>query len=272
MRNKNLRNRKGEIVVPSHGGKFPKDPESRLEALLAGLNTEPKQVLVLTCLDDTEWQTATDLWYNWKELEADWLPISNHFAEYCKYRLIPNGLAQTQSILYPNTTRPVKRYKLSEEGYYYGRPASVLMLKYSIETQKPLQSIIGKNNSSWKNTRPPANRVKLLRLLDSGITSIKELAHRLDVDVVSIVNNRLALNSSGLIEYQPERGRGRPNIQITSVGKHFLEELVKPLYSLCSKKPYEFLEKDYSPLDNPQIIRQYAIEGIRLYRNNKCEY
>ena len=266
MRNTNLRNRKGELVVPSHGGEFPKDPESRLEALLAGLNLEPKQVLVLTCLDDKEWQTAHELWYKWKELETEWSPTTANVAVYCKHSLIPNGLVRTHSILYQNTVRPVRRYKLSEEGAHYGRRSATLMLKYAVDKQTSMQYLLGKIPSPGKSIGP-INRVNLLKLMDSGITSPKELVKRLKLDKSSLTQHRLALKSSGLIEYQAQIGGGKPEVTITNTGKDFLENLIKPINSLCKDNLHELVGSTYFLFENPKILKDYATEGIKQYRD-----
>ena len=258
-----MRKRKGKVVVPSHGGIFPKDAESRLEALLLALNLEPKQSLTF-CLDN-RWKSARELWYEWKKLGVDWQPETAALAGYCEKSLIPNGLVRTHSIRYQNTSRPVKRYRLSNAGLYYGQPAAKLMLHYSVKNQHSLYEILGNAPSSGRSRGPP-NRVNLMRRFASRITSPKKLMKELNFFYPSLDNHRSSLRSLGFIEYQPRIGGATPDIQVTDIGKAFLDELITPLYSLCRDIQAEPIEAALSVFQDHETARQYIVDGIKFYR------
>lgn len=252
--------RKGIVVAPSHGGKFPKDSESRLEKLLVSFNTEPKQVSMLAMFD--EWSTGQDIWYTFNELGTDWIPNNYTLMGYCDNEFLPNGFVRQHSFLFDGNDSPTKRYRISEDGRHFARRAASFMLNYGIQEKRSVYELIGSAISCGSS-----HRIKIMRLLRKNVGVQKELADEVNVTKMAVRKQILSLHALGFIAYDLKSNGNIKDIRVTDKGQEFLDSFIEPLSVLCETGRHEAVESAYTKLQDKNILRSYAQQGIKQYRS-----
>ena len=170
---------------------FPTNPEQRLEALLSVGNTEPKQVLSLLLMDNSQSVEALrsqfiglieGVLYRGKQ----WKPIVQTIEGY-----LVDSLDSIGFIAFSVIESSKIGYARTQGGKFYGQPVMAFMLNMANQLGISMYQLLGSTQTRG-DSRAPYNRFRILEFLLSQYRNGKETR---EIDISNLLN----LNSAGLI-------------------------------------------------------------------------
>jgi len=182
---------------------FPKDPDERLNAILASVNTEYKSATLGFFLDD-KWRTIDDIQKrSLSYLSQSAKPLlASTYGDYCTKSFIPIGAVAEDKIKLKGRTNPVLHFRLTEDGEKYAKPIAQFALRTAVENGMSMYEILGKT-SSVGETRSPYNRARmLLELKKKSNLNDAELVKKIGIASPNVSHNLLVLKESGLLNYE----------------------------------------------------------------------
>ena len=192
-----------DLLVDRTVHDFPENEEVRLEAVLNSVNSELKQAVVLALNGFPA--SPTDIWRRIERQTTVQLPGIHVMGEYCNQSLVNIGLVASEEynrLLIPGLAR--KQFVISEAGSKYGQPLAAYSLKFAVDNNISLYSVLSSTHSKG-DSRAPYNRVRVLEAVRDGASTIPEIAGtglRLK-NLGSVISKQIAqLAKLGLINYQ----------------------------------------------------------------------
>ncbi len=195
--------RKIERVLKRTVKRFPRNLEKRAEAILSTINTEPKQILLAFCLDDSAKTCSQlrNLFTDFVEPQEHWVPIDKTFEGYSHQTFVPIGMVAEELIQYSGMGEPVLTWKITEAGKRYGRPSAAFALKYAVEHGISLYSILV-STSSPGESRSPYNAFRVLSILDKeGVLRETDLSIKIGLNHCNVGSHLQRLKKMGFIYY-----------------------------------------------------------------------
>lgn len=153
-----------EKIIKRSQSDFPENPDERLSAILYSVIPEPKAILLGFCLDDIL-RSSTDLYNRFRKLvvEKIWIPRHPTLKEYVRHTLLPSGMVDEEKVSSDGDSST--RWKISEAGKKYGKPIAAFTLKWAVDNNISMHSILGSSNSAGA-TSGPFNRIRIIRELE----------------------------------------------------------------------------------------------------------
>ena len=178
---------------------FPEDLEGRLTSVLNGINIELKTATLLH-LDD---RPADN-----KEIKArlrqtvgkEYLPDTRVFGGYGN-TLQDIALVAKETIVKRTGEIAYVGYSLTEAGTRYGLPIAEHVLKWAVDNDLSMFSILGSTFSTGK-TRAPYNRVRVLEALSAERINREGLAEHLSLSVTVTGSCLRALSKIGFVRFE----------------------------------------------------------------------
>lgn len=188
--------KEGDISVSEKP--FPNNLEGRLESALNVVNTELKAITLLHLnnipADSSEIKERVR-----RTIGKGYLPNGNTFGAYGRTLHKISRVAKETVVRDADETVYVG-YSLTKAGKRYGQPIAELFLKWAVDNNISMFSVLGSTLSGGK-TRAPYNRVRILEALSSGEKNEIELARLLRLNPVTISKNLVALSRIGFINF-----------------------------------------------------------------------
>lgn len=182
---------------------FPSSPAARLEAVLSCMNGELKQATLLVI--DRNPMTGTAIRRRLAELTDARLPTGT-FSSYGVQTLCPAGFL-IHEVFGKGLRIRYNCFKLSVVGERYGQPIAAFSLRYAVDHNISLYSLLGPASTVGKS-RAPYNRARIMELLAQGCSRIVELEDRLGLAHTDISYHLNHLRTHGLVLFDslnPER-------------------------------------------------------------------
>ncbi len=192
---------------------FPESPEEKFDAVVAALQTPPKQALMLLLRDYP--QTGGELGKLLRgtiATQESWTPgrLTALCNAYCRQSFIPIGMVAEETFIPSGGTEESVGFVALEAGIKYGQPLAAFSLIRSFQDcqngLKYLWPALGKTASSGLN-RPPATRARILRVLsrfqdrEISIPELLSLGEFKNIHRNQLGLNIKALASFGLIRF-----------------------------------------------------------------------
>jgi len=177
---------------------FPKDLEGRLEVVANAVNTEFKSVTLLH-LDDIP--------RDYHEIKASikgtrgrgYLPNVRVFGRYGD-TLHDIALVAKQTIIRDKADLQTIGYSLTEAGRIYGVPIASSALKWTVDNEISMYSVLG-STASRGETRSPYNRIRILELLGGSMRRETDLVELISLRRSCIFAHLIALSKVGFVRF-----------------------------------------------------------------------
>ncbi len=186
---------------------FPEDPRVRMTAIARSINMEPKLTMMALCLKDIrymeEHHTTKDMRKDFLDImgRSSWDPQESVFANYVHGSLLPSGMVSEHSVKCEGYPEPVTVWRPTAAMERYGRPIAAFILKYSVDSGRSINSLLGTSSA-------PENRLRMLELLRNGASTETELIDDIGLGNNNIMNHMKVLGKERLIGFETGNNEG----------------------------------------------------------------
>lgn len=207
--------------------KFPDDLDSRLNAVLNVVNTELKSATLLHLDNRPADKHEIKARVRGTIGRGNYLPGTYCFLAYCRTTLFPIGMVAREEITRDEGDSISVGYSLTDAGRKYGLPIAAFSLRYAVDNDLSLFTILGSTASSGE-VRSPIVRARIIKALaDKDLSEIElkrlSLPHRASFRAIScssiVINHIIPLQEAGLIDFISESD------DVAGVAIHFVPTL-----------------------------------------------
>lgn len=178
---------------------FPRKLEDRIETILASVNSEIKQLILIFL--GNNFVNSYDLIKEFKDvIKPKWIPSNSSIRENLEY-LFSNGLTEQGEVEFEGKAIIVPAYRTSKANEKYGKAIAAFSLMYAVNTGTSMYTYFGQTSSSGE-TRSGFNRFRLLKLIYNGAKTEAELGEKTGLAQDSIRQPLKIFHDLGLIIYR----------------------------------------------------------------------
>jgi len=181
---------------------FPKNPEERLAAILAGFANSETKAITLLLLEEGP-KTPSDLWQEFLDsTDRCWKLHHEAPKAYCTKSLVPIGMVAEELFMSMGVLEFTVGYTVTEAGKHYGQPIAAFLLKKAVEYKQSFYPIFGPTHSCG-TSRAPFRRAKILEFIVQSPDPLRVI----DIENLSFLKRNVvgrhlqALDEAGLIRY-----------------------------------------------------------------------
>jgi predicted transcriptional regulator len=236
---------------------FPDDLEGRLASVANAVNTELKTVTLLH-LDDRPADRSEIKVRIRETIGMGYLPSCNVFGNYGN-TLHDIALVARETVIRDTGDIEYIGYSLTEAGKKYGVPIAASALKYVVDNDRSMFSILGQTTSHGE-TRAPHNRIRILEnLIEKGKLRVIDLCNFLGLRQWSVQTHLRELQKIGFVNYDSV-GTHRDKITYEWIeGKEPSDAKVVKTFNQLTKKVAKYLSDVSGKVSTHEVA-----EGLKI--------
>ena len=241
--------------------------ESKIEAALISVNTEFKGVLLAFLLDKDP-KKAKDLVHEYEErINPTWVPGSAAFSDCCNRNF--NGFVECTTVASDSKAyKEARAWAITDLGRKYAVPVALLALNYAAKHGISMYQILGPTSTQGSSTGT-TNRYKAIKSICDGNATITNLTQMLGLCLQNTIEHIASFEKIGFVNKLPRVYKEQTKVQITELGKTFVDEFAAPMEQILSdshgSSRLSELAASAEKLDLMKILSIY--ENIAVKRN-----